>query len=348
MLKLTVVAMLSTAAALHAASYPAPAVADWLVHDFRFHDGSTLPELKLHYLTIGAATGEPILLLHGSTQNSGSFLTDAFAGQLFGPGQPLDASTHYLILPDGIGAGESSRPSVGLRAKFPSYTYEDIVSAQYRLVFEHLNVKHLRLIIGNSAGGMQTWLWGEMYPDFMDALVPLASMPIEMSGRNWMMRRLLIDSIRSDPGWKNGNYEKQPSGFIHAYIMFSVATNGGTEALARAYPTRQKADAYIDQRLAAAAGDANDVLYQYEASRDYNPSPKLETIQAAVLAINSADDERNPVELGVMERQIRRLKHGRYVLIPAGEETHGHGTVANAALWRNHLAEFLGQVPKAH
>jgi homoserine O-acetyltransferase len=327
---------------LHAADYPAPAEGDWEVHDFHFHTGEVLPELRLHYTTVGSPTGEPVLILHGSTGAGRNMLTPNFAGELFGPGQPLDASRYFIILPDAVGAGKSSKPSGGLRTRFPSYTYDDIVRAQYRLVTEHLGVKHLRLVLGVSAGGMQTWMWGEMYPDFMDALMPMASTPDEVAGRNWMLRRMLIDAIRNDPEWNGGNYTKQPSGFRAARVYFGIATTGGTHQLYKNAPTREQADAELARRLAQPSSeDANDVLYQYEASRDYNPSPKLESIQARVIAVNSADDERNPPELGIMEREIQRVKHGRYVLIPAGPETRGHGTTQVAKLWKEYVAEVL-------
>jgi homoserine O-acetyltransferase len=329
---------------LHAATYPAPVEGDWTVRDFHFHSGESLPEVRLHYTTVGAPTGQPVLILHGSNASGRGFLNDAFAGELFGPGQPLDAATHYIILPDGIGSGKSSKPSDGLRAKFPRYTYEDQVRAQYRLVTEHLGVHHLRVVIGNSMGGMHAWMWGVTYPDAMEVLAPMASMPVEVAGRNWMMRRMLIDAIRNDPEWNGGNYTSQPRGFLRAQAYFGLATSGGTQALYRAAPTREKADEYIDRQLAQRAGaaaDANDVLYTYEASRDYNPSPDLEKIRARVLAVNSADDERNPPELGVMEREIQRVKNGRYVLIPAGPETRGHGTTGSAKLWKRYLEELL-------
>jgi homoserine O-acetyltransferase len=327
---------------IQAAGYPAPIGNDWVVDDFRFHSGETLPELRLHYTTIGSPSGEPVLILHGTGGAASTFLNDRFAGELFGPGQPLDAAHHYLILPDALGAGQSSKPSDGLRARFPNYTYDDIVAAQYRLVKEHLGIAHLRLIVGNSAGGMQTWLWGETYPDFMDALVPLASQPSAMAGRNWMMRRMLIDAIRNDPDWNGGNYKQQPGGYQRARVYFNLATTGGTQALYQAAPTREKADALIAQRFAQPDGnDANDILYAFEASRDYDPAPRLETIIASVLAVNSADDERNPAELGVMEREMRRVRHGRYVLIPTGPETRGHGTTGFANLWKDHLIELL-------
>jgi homoserine O-acetyltransferase/O-succinyltransferase len=325
-----------------AADYPAPSQNDWLVRDFRFQTGEVLPELRLHYTTVGARSGEPVLILHGSTGAGTNMLNANFAGELFGPGQPLDASRYFIILPDALGAGKSSKPSDGLRARFPKYNYDDIVQAQYRLVTEHLGVRRLRLVLGNSAGGMQTWVWGVTYPDFMDALVPLASQPVEVAGRNWITRRMLIDAIRNDPEWNGGNYTKQPRSLQTAQMYFSMATSGGTQALYKAAPTREKADQLINQRLAqTSSADANDVIYQYEASRGYNPAPKLESIKARLLAINSADDERNPPELGILEREIKRVKQGRYVLIPASEETRGHGTTGMAKFWKHHLAELL-------
>jgi homoserine O-acetyltransferase/O-succinyltransferase len=331
-----------------AADYPVPKDGDWVVRDFRFHTGEVLPELRLHYTTIGAPSGEPVLILHGTGGAARNMLSGDFAGQLFGQGQPLDASRYFIILPDAIGAGKSSKPSDGLRSRFPQYNYDDMVRAQYRLLIEHLGVRHLRLVLGSSGGGIQTWIWGEMFPDFMDALVPLASMPVEVAGRNWMTRRMLIDLIRSDPEWNGGNYTKQPRSLQLAQVYFSIATSGGSMALYKAAPTREKADQYLSQRFAQmSTADANDVLFQYEASRDYNPAPKLESIKARLLAINSADDERNPPELGIMEREIKRLKHGQYVLIPVSEQTRGHGTTGRASLWRHHLVELLASVEQA-
>ena len=325
-----------------AANYPAPVEGDWTIRDFQFHTGESLPELRLHYYTLGDKSGEPVLLLHGTNGSGRGFLNDAFGGEMFGPGQPLDAATHYIIMPDGIGSGKSSKPSDGLRAKFPHYNYDDMVRAQYRLVTEGLGVRHLRAVLGNSMGGMQVWIWGEVYPDAMDVLVPMASSPIEMSGRNWILRRMMIDAIRNDPEWNGGNYSEQPRGFRQAQVYFGFATSGGTQAIYRTASTREKADALIDTQLKQRpAADANDVLYGYEASRDYNPSAGLEKIQARVLAINSQDDERNPVELGVMEREIKRVKNGRYVLIPTGPETRGHGTTGQAKLWKRYLEETL-------
>jgi homoserine O-acetyltransferase/O-succinyltransferase len=271
-------------------------------------------------------------------------LAPTFGGELFGEGQPLDAKRYYIILPDSIGHGKSSKPSDGMRTKFPKYNYDDMVDAQYRLLTEHLGVKKLRLVIGNSMGGMQTWIWAQKYPDFMDIAVPMASLPTEMAGRNWMMRRLIIDSIRSDPEWVNGNYTKQPRSAQFASIFYGIGTNGGNIALFNAGPTREKADALIDARLKAPfPADANDVLYQWDSSRDYNPSAGLERIKAKLLAINSADDERNPPEVGVLDREIKRVKNGRVLLIPTSDKTIGHGTTSRAAFWKKELEELLKQ-----
>jgi homoserine O-acetyltransferase/O-succinyltransferase len=335
-------ALVLGAALIRAADYPAPVESDWVVHDFRFHTGETLPDLRLHYTTVGARSGEPVLILHGTNGTGRAFLRSDFAGELFGPGQPLDAATHFIILPDAIGAGKSSKPSDGLRTRFPQYDYDDMVQAQYRLVKEHLAIGHLRLVFGTSMGGMLAWVWGEKYPDFMDALVPTAAHPTAMAGRNWMLRRMVVDLVRNDPEWNGGNYTQQPRSLKFAQVYFGVATSGGTQAVYRAAPTREKADQILDQRLAQDSNaDANDVIYQMEASRDYDPAPRLESIQARVLAMNSADDERNPAELGIMEREIKRVKQGRYVLIPTGPETRGHGTMGIAKLWKQHLAEFM-------
>jgi len=329
------------------ADYPAPKEGAWVVRDFRFHTGEVLPELRLHYTTVGAPTGQPVLILHGTTGSGTGMLTPTFAGELFGPGQPLDASRYYIILPDAIGTGKSSKPSDGLRTKFPRYNYDDMVDAQHRLVTEHLGVRHLRLVLGNSMGGMQTWIWAQKYPQFMDIAVPMASLPTEMSGRNWMMRRLIIDSIRNDPEWMGGNYTKQPRSLQFASVFFAVGTNGGNQGLYKVAPTREKADALLNQRLSAPfRGDANDHLYQWDSSRDYNPSPGLERIRATLLVINSADDERNPPELGVLDREIKRVKNGRVLLIPGSEETFGHGTTGRAKFWAKELAEVLQSAPR--
>lgn len=335
------------ALAASAAEYPAPKEGTFVAKDFRFHTGEVMPEVKLHYTTVGAPTGEPVLVLHGTAGSARGMLTQGFAGELFGAGQPLDATRYFIILPDALGAGKSSKPSDGLKAKFPRYNYDDMVLAQYRLVTEGLGLRHLRLVIGNSMGGMHVWQWGSAYPDFMDALVPMAAQPTEMSSRNWMMRRMIIDAIRNDPDWKDGNYTAQPKAFRTAAVFFAIATNGGTLALQKAAPTREKADKLLNDRLAApTSADANDYLYQWDASRDYNPSPGLEKIKAALLAINAADDERNPPETGLMEREIKRVKNGKLYLIPASENTRGHGTTGMARLWKQQLQDFLQTVPK--
>jgi homoserine O-acetyltransferase/O-succinyltransferase len=343
----TCAALLLMASLPASAQFPAPKEGSWTARDFRFHTGEVMPELRVHYRTIGEPTGEPVLILHGTTGSGASMLTPAFAGELFGPGQPLDAGKYFIILPDALGAGKSTKPSDGLRAKFPKYNYDDMVAAQHKLVAEGLGIRHLRLVLGNSMGGMHTWIWGVTYPDFMDALVPMASQPTEMAGRNWMMRRMLIDAIRNDPDWNNGDYVTQPRSLHVANAFFGIATSGGSQGLHKLAPTRAQADKLLDERLAAPfTADANDFLYQWDASRDYNPSPGLERIQAALLAINSADDERNPPELGVMAPELKRIKNGRLYLIPASEDTRGHGTTAMAKFWKQQLQEFLQAAPR--
>jgi homoserine O-acetyltransferase len=336
-----------SALSVGAAEYPAPKEGSWVARDFRFHTGEVMPEVQLYYRTIGASTGEPVLVLHGTAGNGSSMLTPAFAGELFGPGQPLDAARYYIIIPDTLGHGKSSKPSDGLRTKFPRYDYEDMVDAHYRLLTEHLNVKHLRAVIGNSMGGMETWIFAVKYPAYMDVAVPMACQPTEMSSRNWMLRRLITDSIRNDPDWKDGQYVQQPRSARFASVFFGIATNGGSMALYKAAPTREKADQLLDQRLAAPfPADANDVLYQWDSSRDFNASPGLEKITATVLAINAADDERNPVELGLLDREIKRVKNGRVLLIPASENTAGHGTTGMAKFYQRELHEVLQAAPK--
>ena len=330
-----------------AADYPAPKQGDWIAKDFRFHTGEGMSELRLHYTTIGDPAGEPVLILHGTGSSAGAFLTPAFAGELFGPGQPLDATKYFIILPDAIGAGKSTKPSDGLRAKFPLYNYADMVAAQYRLVTEGLGIKHLRLVMGNSMGGMQTWMWGESYPDMMDAMAPMAAQPTAMSSRNWMMRRMITDAVRNDPDWHGGNYTEQPKAFRTANAFFRIATSGGSIAYQKMAPTREQADKLLDQTLAAPFNaDANDFLYQWDSSRDYDAAPGLEKIQAVLLAINSADDERNPPETGLMEQSLKRVKSGKLYLIPASEDTRGHGTTAMAKFYKQQLQELLQSAPK--
>ena len=315
---------------------------DFVIHDFRFHTGEKLPELKQHYVTLGDPKNPAVLVLHGTSGTGAGMLNAAFGGVLFGPGQPLDAARHYIILPDCIGAGKSSKPSDGLRMKFPRYTYEDMIAAQYRLLTEHLGVRHLELVTGNSMGGMLTWAWGEAHPDFMDGLVPLASQPSAMAARNWMMRRLMIETIKADPAFQGGNYTHQPPSLKYANAMFSVATSGGTLAWQARAGTHAEADRLVDGMLADEPGrDANDTIYQFDASRDYNPEPGLDRIKARVLAVNSADDERNPHETGVMEKLMARLSRGSFYLIPASAQTRGHGTTGQAALWKSLLAAWL-------
>jgi homoserine O-acetyltransferase/O-succinyltransferase len=349
MFRTTFRAILSTAAALFCATTafaadPQQKPGDWTVKDFRFHTGEVLPELKLHYVTIGEPTGEPVLVLHGSNGSGQTMLGANFAGELFGSGQPLDAAKYFIIVTDALGAGRSSKPSNGLRMAFPKFNYDDQVRAQYRLVTEHLGVAHLKLIIGQSQGGMHAWMWGEMYPDMMDVLVPMASQPAPMSGRNWVLRRTMIDAIKADPAWNNGNYTAQPPTFKYVATFFSFATAGGSQSFFRRAPTRALADKLVDQRLAARfASDANDYIYAYDAARDYDPSPGLETIKARVLTINGADDERNPVELGIVAGEIKRVKNGTYYEIPASPETSGHGTPGDAKWWKHLLPELLGE-----
>jgi homoserine O-acetyltransferase/O-succinyltransferase len=335
-------ASLLFAGASVAANYPDPQQASAVLRDFKFHTGQVFQELKIHYTTVGAPTGIPVLVLHGTTGSGIGMVNPAFAGELFGPGQPLDASKYFIILPDAIGTGKSSKPSDGLRATFPAYNYDDMVAAQHRLVTEHLKITKLRLVIGNSMGGMQTWLWAMNYPNMMDIAVPMASLPIAMSGRNWMMRRLIVDSIRNDPDWQGGNYTQQPRSAAFASVFYATATNGGNQALMKAAPTAAKADALLDARLKAPYnGDANDHLYQWESSRDYDPSAGLARITAKVLVINSADDERNPPELGVLETAMKRVKNGSVLLIPSSPDTAGHGTTAQAKFWKTALATLL-------
>jgi len=335
------------ALAAWAAEYPAPKEASWVARDFRVHTGEVMPELQLNYRTIGAPTGEPVLVLHGTAGSGASMLTPAFAGELFGAGQSLDASRYFIIIPDTLGHGKSSKPSDGLRTRFPKYNYDDMVDAHYRLLTEHLNVRHLRAVIGNSMGGMETWIFAVKYPDYTDVAVPMACLPTEMSSRNWMLRRLITDSIRNDPDWKDGQYTQQPKSARVASVFFGIATSGGNQALYKAAPTREKADQLLDARLAAPfTADANDVLYQWDSSRDFDASAGLEKITATVLAINAADDERNPVESGTLEREIKRVKNGRAMIIPASESTAGHGTTGNAKFYSRELRDLLQSAPR--
>lgn len=328
-------------------AYPAPREADWVAREFRFADGTTMPEMRVHYVTVGDPAGEPVLLLHGTGGTGAGLLSPAFAGELFGPGQPLDARTHFIILPDAIGTGGSSKPSDGLRARFPRYGYADMVQAQYRLLTEGLGVRHLRLVLGNSMGGMETFVWGTSHPGFMDALVPMAAQPTAMAARNWMMRHLLVESIRQDPAYAGGDYKAQPPSLRLANALFAAATNGGTLAWQARGATRPAAEKLADDLLAAPAPkDANDFVYQWDASFDYDPQPALGRITAALLLINSADDERNPPETGVTEAAMKAVPRGEVFLIPASAETRGHGTTGFARFWAERLRGFLAGVPR--
>jgi homoserine O-acetyltransferase len=340
------VAVLATAAAARA-QLPEPRLAEpksqtWTIRDFRFHDGSVLPELKVHYLTLGDPRNPAVLVLHGTGGDAAGMLNPLFGGVLFWPGGALDAGRYFLILPDAIGHGGSSKPSDGLRMTFPAYDYADMIEAQHRLLVEHLGIKHLALVTGNSMGGMMSWQWAEQYPDYMDAVAPLASTPAAMAARNWIFRRLVIDAIETDPAWRGGEYQSQPRGYALGMTYFGLLSAGGTRAEYAAMPSWKATDDAVAQRLAGRpGGDANDTIYQLLAARTYDPAPRLGAIKARVLAINAQDDERNPAELGVTAAAVKRLKDGRYYEIPTGPETRGHGTTANARLWEAELRRFL-------
>jgi homoserine O-acetyltransferase len=340
---------LGLARAPRAAELPHPGEADYVIKDFHFAEGGQLSELRIHYRFLGKpvsnARGQvtnAVLILHGTGGNGGNFITPEFAGEIFGAGQLLDASRYYIILPDGIGHGGSSKPSDGLHARFPQYGYRDMVQAQYRLLTEGLKVNHARLIMGTSMGGMHTWLWGELHPEFMDALMPLASLPTQISGRNRLWRRVVIDAIRNDPDWKGGEYHSQPpalkTGIEMIWLMSSNPVLRQTEM-----PTRAAADAKIDAYVTQEFQhqDANDMLYQVSASRDYDPAPGLSRITAPLLAVNSGDDLINPPELKILETGIKQVAHGRAVVVPYSDRTRGHGSHSVAVLWKDNLAELL-------
>jgi len=343
---LAAISLLTSVTAM-AADYPAPRQGDWTLKNFTFHTGETMPELKMHYTTVGDPSGQPVLVLHGTGGSGASMLTPAFAGELFGAGQPLDASKYYLIIPDSVGHGQSSKPSDGLKTTFPKYDYADMVDAQYRLVKEALGIKHLRLVIGNSMGGMHTWVWAVRYPDFMDVAVPMASQPTEMAARNWMLRRTMLETIRNDPDYKGGNYTTQPRMMKYAVTAYGIATAGGSLGYQTLASTAAKADTMVDERLATpVTADANDYIYQWESSHDYNPTAELDKINATLLAINAADDERNPPETGLTDAAIKRIRNGRLYLIPASTETRGHSTTGNARFYVEQLRELLQSAPQ--
>src|ERR1700730_10601529 len=340
---------LITAAALFAADYPAPTEGDYTISDFKFTSGETLPELRIHYRTLGKidknAQGQvtnAVLVGHGTTGSGAQFIRPEFAGELFGKDQPLDATKYFIVLPDGIGHGKSSKPSDGLHAKFPRYGYIDMVDAQYRLLTDGLGVNHARLVMGTSMGGMHSWLWGETHPDFMDALMPLASLPAQISGRNRGWRRMIIDAIRNDPAWNGGEYKTQPPSLRTAAEMLWFMSSNPVLRQKDA-PTLEKTDEVVDKFVAdhLKTDDANDVLYALEASHDYDPGPNLEKIRAPLLAINSADDLINPPELGILERAVKRVPHGRAIVIPMSDKTRGHGSHTIAALWKDQLSILL-------
>jgi homoserine O-acetyltransferase/O-succinyltransferase len=339
------------------ADYPTPTEGDYTIRDFKFTSGETLPELRLHYRTLGkpekdaqGKTTNAILIMHGTTGSGAQFIRPEFAGELFGKDQPLDATKFFIVLPDGIGHGKSSKPSDGMHARFPRYGYLDMIEAQYRLFTEGLGVNHARLVMGTSMGGMHTWLWGELHPDFMDALMPLASLPTQISGRNRAWRRTVIDAIRNDPAWNGGEYPagagQPPSLRTAAEMLWFMSSNPVLRQ--KEAPTLAKTDELLDKfvQQILKTDDANDVLYAVEASHDYDPGPNLEKIRAPLLAINSADDLINPPELGILEREIKRVPHGRAIVMPLTEKTRGHGSHTVAALWKDHLVELLKETEK--
>jgi len=327
-----------------------PREGDFVIHDFRFRSGESVPELKLHVLTLGrplrdsrGAVTNAVLILHGTGGTGRQFLAHQFADVLYGAGAPLDTTRTWVILPDGLGHGQSSKPSDGLHARFPRYGYEDMVEAQYRLVTEYLGVRHLRLVMGTSMGGMQTWMWGEAHPEFMDALMPLACLPVPIAGRNRVWRKMAMDAIREDPEWKGGDYATEPQAGLRTALDLLLIAGSTPLPMQRDLATRDSADRYLAAafRNRMPGLDANDLLYQLDASRDYDPAARLETIRAPLLFVNSADDFINPPELGIAEREITRVKRGRFVLIPVSEKTHGHGTHTWAALWKDQLVTLL-------
>lgn len=319
--------------------------ADYTIRDFHFADGESLPALRIHYRTLGPPTGKAVLIMHGTSGSGDQFMLPIFAGQLYGAGQPLDTTKYFVILPDDIGHGKSSKPSDGLHAHFPHYGYADMVEAEYALVTDGLHVRHLRLVMGTSMGCMHSWMWVERYPTFMDGAVPLACLPTQLTGRNRMWRRMAMDDIRLDPAWNGGEYTTEPFGYTPAMQLLSLMASSPL-VLQKAGPTRDAADSaeHVLVRARMATDDANDLLYQLDASRDYDPSHDLERIVVPVLAINSADDAINPPELGIQESLVKRVAHAKYVLLPTTDQTRGHGTHTVAAVWKNYLVEFLASL----
>lgn len=332
---------------------PGPArEGDVVLHDFRFHDGARLPELRLHYLTLGRpardAKGEvtnAVLILHGTGGTGRQFLSPQFSDELYGAGAPLDTTRFWIVLPDGIGHGRSSKPSDGLHMRFPAYDYDDMVEAQRRLLADGLGVRHLRLVMGTSMGGMHTFVWGVTHPDMMDALMPLGCQPVAIVGRNRVWRAMAMDAIKSDPDWQRGEYTTQPLRALRTAQDLLLIAGSSPIPMQLSLVTRDSADHWLARETARRlpALDANDVLYQLDASRDYDPSPKLGAIRVPLVLVNSGDDFINPPELGIAEREIQRIPKARFVLVPAGEKTHGHGTHTWAALWKEHLVALLAE-----
>jgi len=335
-----------------ATNVPAGNEANYMIHDFHFKSGESLPELRIHYVTFGKPERDKdgrvtnaVLILHGTSGSSRSLLNPIFAGVLFAPGGLLDISHYYVIVPDSIGHGKSSKPSDGLHAKFPQYDYDDMVAAQHELVEKGLGVNHLRLVMGTSMGCMHSWVWGETYPDFMDALMPLACQPVQIAGRNRMFRKMTMDAIREDPDWKNGDYTAEPQESLKFAADIFILASSAPLQMQKSAPTRDDADKLLadSQKRLVAGFDANDLLYAFNASRNYDPSGQLGKIQAWVMFVNSADDFINPPELGLAEREIKHVRNGRFVLIPVSDQTHGHGTHTYAAVWQEYLKELLDE-----
>jgi homoserine O-acetyltransferase/O-succinyltransferase len=323
---------------------------DYVTHDFHFKSGETMKDLRLHYTTLGKPVRDAqgrvtnaVMVLHGTGGSGHQFLVPQFADVLYGPGQLLDINRYYIILPDGIGHGGSSKPSDGMHMRFPKYDYDDMVEAQYLLLSQGLGVGHLHLLMGTSMGCMHGWLWAENHPDFMDAVMPLACQTVELAGRNRMWRKMIIDTIRSDPGWNGGDYTAEPKAALTTALDFLLIAGSAPLYMQKNFPTRAAADKYVDDYLSTrmAGLDANDLIYQLEASRTYNPSPRLGSITAPVMFINSADDYVNPPELGLAQSEIKKVAKGRFVLIPVSDQTRGHGTHTWAAVWQDYLAEIL-------
>ena len=356
MLRIMIGAVLAASIACAAnAQAPKPATvnqADFSLHDFHFQSGETLPLLRIHYRTLGSPHRDPagridnaVLVLHGTGGSGTQFLRPQFAGELFGPGQPLDAGKYFIVLPDDIGHGNSSKPSDGLRARFPHYDYDDMVRAEHALVTDGLGVRQLRMVMGTSMGCMHTFLWGEKWPEASRALMPLACLPVAIAGRNRIWRRMVIEGIEADPAWRGGDYQSEPAQGLRTAKDILVIAGSAPRQMQKTMPTPTDVDRYMTGTLAKAYDDldANDLIYQVDSSRDYDPSADLQKITAPVMWVNSADDFINPPELGVAEQEAPRLPHGRFVLLPVSDLTHGHGTHTWAAAWKSYLVALLAE-----